>query len=129
MSVHVLIKFEKFQIQTQTITQTQTIKETMVKHPDAVEMKNKATMAKPFMHTKGVSCRPHPCHKSTQTEGPSLPVIVPVAVPFYMPVPTVMYQRPYPVPVPFPIPIPVPIFIPTTRNSARGIMKQIKKIR
>ena len=101
----------------------------MVKFPEAVEMKNKATMAKPFMHTKGVSCRPHPCHKSTQTEGPSLPVIAPVGVPLYMPVPTAMYQRPYPVPVPIPIPIPVPVFIPTTRNSARGIMKQIKKIR
>ena len=51
-------------VQIQTITQT--VKETMVKYPEAVEMKNKATMAKPFMHTKGVSCRPHPCHKSTQ---------------------------------------------------------------
>lgn len=55
---------QSIQIQTQTITQT--VKETMVKYPEAVEMKNKATMAKPFMHTKGVSCRPHPCHKSTQ---------------------------------------------------------------
>jgi hypothetical protein len=117
------------QIQPTVQTITQTIKETMVKYPDAVEMKNKSTMAKPFMHTKGVSCRPHPCHKGTQTEGPSVPVIAPVGVPMYMPVPTAMYQRPYPVPVPIPIPIPVPVFIPTSRNTARGVMKQIKKIR
>jgi NADH:ubiquinone oxidoreductase subunit B-like Fe-S oxidoreductase len=35
---------------------------------------------------------------------------------------------PFPVPMPFPLPIPVPLFIPTTRNSAKGIMKDIKKI-
>ena len=113
----------------QTITQTIKEKETIVKYPEAVEMKNKSTMAKPFMHTKGVSCRPHPCHKGTQTDIPSLPVLAPVGVPMYMPVPTVMYQKPYPVPVPIPIPIPVPVFIPTSRNTARGVMKQIKKIR
>lgn len=39
-----------------------------------------------------------------------------------------MYSMPVPIPVPFPLPIPVPIFIPTTRNSANGIMKEIKKI-
>ncbi len=39
-----------------------------------------------------------------------------------------MYNAPYPVPVPVPIPVPVPVFIPTTRNSGRGIMKEIKKI-
>ena len=117
------------QVQQSVQTITQTIKETMVKFPEAVEMKNKATMAKPFMHTKGVSCRPHPCHKSTQTDIPSLPVLAPVGVPLFMPVPTVMYQKPYPVPIPIPIPIPVPVFIPTTRNTMRGVMKQIKKIR
>ena len=40
-----------------------------------------------------------------------------------------MYQRPYPVPVPIPVPVPVPIFIPTTRNSIKGIEKQLKKIK
>lgn len=39
-----------------------------------------------------------------------------------------MFSAPIPVPIPFPLPIPVPIFIPTTRNSAAGIMKEIKKI-
>lgn len=39
-----------------------------------------------------------------------------------------MYSVPVPYPLPFPVPIPVPIFIPTTRNSAKGIMKEIKKI-
>lgn len=37
-----------------------------------------------------------------------------------------MYKLPVPFAMPIPIPIPVPIFIPTTRNSAKGIMKQIK---
>lgn len=39
-----------------------------------------------------------------------------------------MFSLPTPVPIPFPLPIPVPVFIPTTRNSANGIMKEIKKI-
>jgi hypothetical protein len=78
--------------------------------------------------TQGVSCRPHPCHKSTQTEGLSEPTPVPVAVPIHVPTPCKMYNAPFPVPVPIPLPFPVPIFIPTTRNSMKGIMKQIKKI-
>merc|ERR1719259_1100964 len=90
---------------------------------------NKSVMTKPFMMTKGVSCRPHPCHKGTQTDGPSVPAIVPVVTPMWCPVPMAMYAKPYPVPVPIPIPIPVPIFIPTSRNTARGVEKCIKKIR
>lgn len=39
-----------------------------------------------------------------------------------------MYSLPMPIPVPIPLPIPIPIFIPTSRNSATGIMKEIKKI-
>lgn len=53
-------------------------------------------------------------------------VLIPVPVPIYVPAPMHMYSSPYPVPVPFPLPVPVPIFIPTTRNSAHGIMKEIK---
>lgn len=39
-----------------------------------------------------------------------------------------MFAAPYPSPTPFPLPVPVPVFIPTTRNSANGILKEIKKI-
>lgn len=79
------------------------------------------------MHTKGVSVRPIPTNKSTQTETQDK-LIIPIPVPMYVPFPIHMYSMPFPVPVPIPIPIPVPIFIPTTRNSAKGIMKEIKKI-
>lgn len=93
------------------------------------EVANKATMSKPMMVSKGVSCRPHPCTKECQTD-PSLErrVLIPVPVPIYVPVPCVMWSLPFPVPVPIPIPIPTPVFIPTTRNSAKGIMKEINKI-
>lgn len=56
------------------------------------------------------------------------PVIIPVPVPVYVPVPLPMFAAPYPSPTPFPLPVPVPVFIPTTRNSANGILKEIKKI-
>ncbi|XP_022815318.1 zinc finger MYM-type protein 3-like isoform X1 [Spodoptera litura] len=93
------------------------------------EIANKATMTKPMMVSKGVSCRPHPCTKECQTD-PSLErrVLIPVPVPIYVPVPCAMWSLPFPVPVPIPIPIPTPVFIPTTRNSAKGIMKEINKI-
>jgi len=52
--------------------------------------------------------------------------LVPIPVPIYVPVPLAMYSFPLPMPVPFPLPIPVPIFVPTTRNSAKGIFKEIK---
>ncbi|XP_026735761.1 zinc finger MYM-type protein 3 isoform X3 [Trichoplusia ni] len=93
------------------------------------EVANKATMSKPMMVSKGVSCRPHPCTKECQTD-PSLErrVLIPVPVPIYVPVPCAMWSLPFPVPVPIPIPIPTPVFIPTTRNSAKGILKEINKI-
>lgn len=37
-----------------------------------MEVSNKQTQTRPNMHTKGVSCRPHPCAKETQTEGKDL---------------------------------------------------------
>merc|ERR1719500_1706845 len=75
-----------------------------------------------------VSCRPHPCHKETQTEGLTQPVPIPIPVPIHVPTPCKMYNAPFPVPVPIPLPFPVPIFIPTTRHSMKGIEKIIKKI-
>lgn len=92
-------------------------------------MKNKAILCKPFGHTKGISCRPHPCMKETQTDQSlNRKFLIPIPVPIYVPAPMFMFSTPFPVPVPFPLPIPVPIFIPTTRNSAKGILKEIKKI-
>ncbi|KOC59310.1 Zinc finger MYM-type protein 3 [Habropoda laboriosa] len=95
--------------------------------PSPVQIHNKTTQCKPVMHTKGVSVRPHPCTKATQTDGVQQ-AVVPIPVPIYVPFPVHMYSMPFPVPVPFPLPIPVPIFIPTTRNSAKGIFKEIKRI-
>ncbi|XP_047507986.1 zinc finger MYM-type protein 3 isoform X1 [Pieris napi] len=93
------------------------------------EVANKGTMAKPMMVSKGISCRPHPCTKECQTDSSlERKVLIPVPVPIYVPVPCVMWSLPFPVPVPIPLPIPTPVFIPTTRNSAKGIMKEINKI-
>ncbi|XP_022815750.1 zinc finger MYM-type protein 3-like [Spodoptera litura] len=88
---------------------------------------NKVT--KPVMESKSVSCGPEMCTKECQTD-PSLErrVLIPVPVPIYVPVPCAMWSLPFPVPVPIPIPIPTPVFIPTTRNSAKGIKKEIEKI-
>ncbi|XP_050457000.1 zinc finger MYM-type protein 4 isoform X2 [Cataglyphis hispanica] len=96
--------------------------------PSPVKIQNKTTQCKPLVHTKGVSVRPHPCTKWTQTKEKVQQVVVPIPVPIYVPFPMHMYSMPFPVPMPFPLPIPVPLFIPTTRNSAKGIMKDIKKI-
>ena len=92
-----------------------------------ISMSNKMTQCKPATHTKGVSVRPIQNTKSTQTDGVN-EVILPIPVPIYVPFPVHMYSMPFPIPVPIPLPIPVPIFIPTTRNSAKGIFKEIKKI-
>ncbi|XP_011637369.1 zinc finger MYM-type protein 3 isoform X2 [Pogonomyrmex barbatus] len=103
-------------------------KQVITRPPSPVQMHNKMTQCKPVVHTKGVSVRPHPCTKSTQTTENIEQVIVPIPVPIYVPFPMHMYSMPFPVPMPFPLPIPVPLFIPTTRNSAKGIMRDIKKI-
>lgn len=88
-----------------------------------------STMCKPMTASKGTSCKQQTINKECQTDD-SLQkrILIPVPVPIYVPTPLNMYSMPYPVPVPIPLPIPVPVFIPTTRNSANGIMKEIKKI-
>ena len=113
-------------VQTQTVREL--VKETMVLPQVTVKMKNKAVMTRPGLVSKGVSCRPHPCHKETQTEGLTQPVPVPIPVPVHLPTPVKMYNAPFPVLVPIPLPFPVPVFIPTTRRSIKGIEKCIKKI-
>ncbi|ETN59696.1 WOC protein [Anopheles darlingi] len=97
--------------------------------PIPVQVANIATMCKPKQESKGVSCRPVQCDVGCQTESwLQRKLIIPIPVPMYVPVPMFMYSMPTPVPVPIPLPIPVPVFIPTTRNSANGILKEIKKI-
>ncbi|XP_011350817.2 zinc finger MYM-type protein 3 isoform X3 [Ooceraea biroi] len=96
--------------------------------PSPAKVHNKMMQCKPLVHTKGVSVRPRPCTKWTQTTEKPKQAIVPMPVPIYVPFPMHMYSMPFPVPMPFPLPIPIPLFIPTTRNSAKGIMKDIKKI-
>lgn len=92
-------------------------------------MRNVQTNCKPQTSSMGVQCEPQTRSIGVQTEKDySNKVLIPVPVPVYVPVPMYMYSLPFPVPLPFPLPIPVPIFIPTTRNSAKGIMKEIKKI-
>ncbi|XP_033192634.1 zinc finger protein without children isoform X2 [Bombus vancouverensis nearcticus] len=112
------------QNQTQQVIYKQHI---ITRPPSPIQIHNKTTQCKPVMHTKGVSVRPHPCTKASQTDGIHQTVI-PIPVPIYVPFPMHMYTMPFPVPLPFPLPIPVPIFIPTTRNSAKGIFKEIKRI-
>ena len=63
---------QPIQVQTQTVREV--VKETHVLPAEVSVMKNKGMQTKPYMMTKGVSCRPHPCHKETQTEGLSQPV-------------------------------------------------------
>ncbi|XP_023304981.2 zinc finger MYM-type protein 4 isoform X1 [Lucilia cuprina] len=96
-------------------------------YPPAV--RNVMTSCKPRTTTVGIQSEPETANVGTQTDKDySNKVLIPVPVPIYLPQPMYMYSAPFPVPVPIPLPIPVPIFIPTTRNSAQGIMKEIKKI-
>ncbi|XP_034948569.1 zinc finger MYM-type protein 3 [Chelonus insularis] len=114
-----------------TPTQTQQViykQQVITRPPSPVKVCNKVTQCKPIMHTKGVSAKPHPCTKSTQTDDIPSKIAIPIPVPIYVPFPVHMWSFPFPVPVPVPLPIPVPIFIPTTRNSAKGIFKEIKRI-
>ncbi|XP_077301201.1 zinc finger protein without children isoform X2 [Arctopsyche grandis] len=101
----------------------------VIKPAPPKEVRNISTLTKPLMVTKGVSCRPHPCSKEVQTDDHlEKRILIPIPVPIYVPTPIAMYSLPFPMPVPIPLPIPIPVFIPTTRNSASGIMKEIKKI-
>ncbi|CAD6991527.1 zinc finger MYM-type protein 4 isoform X2 [Ceratitis capitata] len=96
-------------------------------YPPAV--RNVQTSCKPQTVTVGFQTTPNTTNAATQTgKDYSNKVLIPVPVPIYVPQPMYMYSAPFPVPVPIPLPIPVPIFIPTTRNSAQGILKEIKKI-
>ncbi|CAH0561946.1 unnamed protein product [Brassicogethes aeneus] len=93
------------------------------------EQRNMATMCKVRNTNKGVQAKATMVNKEIQTDTwEQQKIIIPIPVPIYVPTPMHMFTAPVPMPVPFPLPIPVPIFIPTSRNSAAGIMKEIKKI-
>uniref|UniRef100_A0A182TCI6 TRASH domain-containing protein n=1 Tax=Anopheles maculatus TaxID=74869 RepID=A0A182TCI6_9DIPT len=114
---------------TVTVTKVETHTQIVTIPPTPTQVANAATMCKPLQLTKSISCRPIQCHVGCQTDvSLQRKIVIPIPVPIYVPVPMFMYSMPTPVPVPIPLPIPVPVFIPTTRNSAGGIMKEIKKI-
>lgn len=114
----------------QTETQTQVVKHhIVVKQKPLPEMRNVLTMCRPRVSNKGTNSVPTMEDASTQTiKREADKILIPVPVPIFVPLPLHMFTMPTPMPVPIPIPVPVPIFIPTTRNSANGIMKEIKKI-
>lgn len=93
------------------------------------QITNKQIQTKPAQETKAVSCRPAQSSVELQTcRRLERKRTIPIPVPIYVPTPAAMYAEEIPIPVPIPLIIPVPIFIPTSRNSASGIMKEIKKI-
>lgn len=86
-------------------------------------------MCKPITLNKSIHAIPSTLDVECQTDDYlEKTIILPIPIPIYIPQPIYMYSLPAPIPVPIPLPIPVPVFIPTTRNSANGIMKEIKKI-
>ncbi|XP_023017855.2 zinc finger protein without children isoform X1 [Leptinotarsa decemlineata] len=95
-----------------------------------VTQRNVATMCYAKKENKGVQVAPplpKKVQKAVQTEVNR--TLLPVPVPIYVPIPMAMYALPVPSTVPIPIPIPVPVFIPTTRNSAKGMMKEILNVK
>lgn len=111
-------------------TDTSSLKTKIVTVPPIpVIVRNVQTMCKPLTKSVAIDNTVETHDAQNQTEKDfSAKCLLPVPVPIYLPTPMHMYCMPYPVPIPIPIPIPVPIFIPTTRNSAAGIMKEINKI-
>ncbi len=96
---------------------------------DVIEMIDRMTQTrKPPHRSKALTVRPDVMTQGTQTDGPVYPTLVPLGTPMYMPLPMMMYTTPTPAPIPVPLPVPVPIFVPTTRNSYRGIRKQIRRV-
>lgn len=101
----------------------------IVAPPEWPQVHNKALQVKPKQETKAISCRPAQTTVELQTSKKlERKRTIPLPVPVYVPAPTAMYSDEIPIPIPIPLPIPIPIFIPTSRNSANGILKEIKKI-
>ncbi|KAK5650047.1 hypothetical protein RI129_001076 [Pyrocoelia pectoralis] len=111
------------------ITKTKILRQFIIKPNPIPPHRNIGTLCKINTKSQEVSVKPTTSDAEVQTdEIKEKTAIIPIPVPIYVPAPMWMYSMPLPVPFPFPLPVPVPIFIPTTRNSATGIMKEIKKI-
>lgn len=122
-------RLEELTIPTSTSSPNSRVLQKIIFQPrNPPEIKNKATMCKPSTHTKGIMFKPNTKTKDVQTEQFKMQesLLVPIPVPIYVPVPMMMYSMPVPIAVPFPMPVPVPIFIPTSRNSAEGIRKELE---
>lgn len=122
-------RLEELIIPTSTSSPTSRVFQKIIFQPrNPPEIKNKATMCKPSTHTKGIMFKPNTKTKDVQTEPFKMQesLLVPIPVPIYVPVPMMLYSMPVPIAVPFPMPVPVPIFIPTSRNSAEGIRKELE---
>lgn len=106
------------------------IKQIVVIKPNKLPaQKNKATYCKPVLVDAALQTKPDVVDACIQTDiFKEESKVIPIPVPIYVPAPMWMYSMPCPTPFPFPLPVPVPIFVPTTRKSANGIMKEIKKI-
>ncbi|KAH1023199.1 hypothetical protein HUJ04_012449 [Dendroctonus ponderosae] len=101
----------------------------IIKEKPCPAQRNVGVMCQPKQAVKGLQITPTTKDACIQTDNEDIKkIIIPVPVPIYVPAPCHMFSTPVPFPVPFPLPIPIPIFVPTTRNSAAGIMKEIKKI-
>ncbi|KAG5889942.1 hypothetical protein JTB14_018837 [Gonioctena quinquepunctata] len=103
-------------------------KEIFVPAALAMPLRNVGTMCSVLKANRGITVKPTTSNKGLQTDKMHK-TLLPVPLPIYVPTPMAMYSLPVPFAVPIPIPIPVPIFIPTSRNTAKGITKEIEKIR
>lgn len=111
------------------VIKTKILRQVIIKPTPIPPHRNVGTLCKINTKSKEVTAKPTTCDAEVQTdEIKEKTSIIPIPVPIHVPAPMWMYSMPLPVPFPFPLPVPVPIFIPTTRNSAMGIMKEIKKI-
>ncbi|KAG7484204.1 hypothetical protein MATL_G00046790 [Megalops atlanticus] len=93
--------------------------------------KNKASICKPVMETRSVTCKPETKSQACQTEGFVMPqsFVLPVPVPVFIPVPLHMYCQYTPVPLAMPLPVPVPMFLPTTLENADKIVETIEELK
>ncbi|KAJ8266472.1 hypothetical protein GJAV_G00130810 [Gymnothorax javanicus] len=92
---------------------------------------DKATLCKPTVETKSVSCKPKTRSQGCQTDDPPKPqfFVLPVPVPVFIPVPLHLYCQYTPVPLTLPLPVPVPMFLPTTLENADKIVGSVEELK
>ncbi|XP_029547466.1 zinc finger MYM-type protein 3 [Salmo trutta] len=96
-----------------------------------LSQRNKSSMCKPMMATTGVACKPEMKSQSCQTDDflQSPPVVLPVPVPVFVPVPLNMYSQYTPIPMALPLPIPVPMFLPVTLDHIDKLVEYINDLK